>query len=85
MKLSVDSLERERDFYFGKLRDVEVLVQERLADLVRSDDGAETVDDKDMAEVDTLKQVQTVLYTTEEGFELPDVEDEEPLDQTEMF
>ena len=86
MKISVDSLERERDFYFGKLRDVEVLVQERLAELVRADnDGVEAVDDKDAAEVETLKQVQTVLYTTEEGFELPDVEDEEPLDQTEMF
>lgn len=86
MKISVGSLERERDFYFGKLRDVEVLVQERMGELARADDtGAEVVEDKDAAEVETLKQIQTVLYTTEEGFELPDVQDEEPLDQTEMF
>lgn len=86
MKISVGSLERERDFYFGKLRDVEVLVQERMGELARTDDtGAEVVEDKDAAEVETLKQIQTVLYTTEEGFELPDVQDEEPLDQTEMF
>merc|ERR1719278_2102305 len=28
MKLTVEGLEKERDFYFGKLRDVEVMCQE---------------------------------------------------------
>jgi RP/EB family microtubule-associated protein len=31
MKLTVEGLEKERDFYFGKLRDVEVMCQENEA------------------------------------------------------
>jgi len=58
MKLTVEGLEKERDFYFGKLRDVEVMCQENEAaggDLVRkvldvlyqTEDGFAVPDDED--------------------------------------
>ncbi|KAG0141148.1 hypothetical protein CROQUDRAFT_664230 [Cronartium quercuum f. sp. fusiforme G11] len=64
-KLSLEGLEKERDFYFNKLRDIEILIGAR-AELK---DG--TVSE---VELDNLKQMQAILYSTEEGFEVPDAE-----------
>lgn len=64
-KLSLEGLEKERDFYFNKLRDIEILIGAR-AELK---DG--TVSE---IEMDNLKQMQAILYSTEEGFEVPDAE-----------
>ena len=58
MKLTVEGLEKERDFYFGKLRDVEVMCQENEAsggELVRkvldilyqTEDGFAVPDEED--------------------------------------
>lgn len=55
LTLSVDSLERERDFYYGKLRDIELLCQggtpEELTPLI--------------------EKIKEILYATEEGFAPP--------------
>ncbi|KAF9199421.1 hypothetical protein BGZ49_010466 [Haplosporangium sp. Z 27] len=62
---TVAALEKERDFYFGKLRDIEVLIQQ---DLERSPEFAESA---------LLKEIQAVLYSTEDGFEIPQEEQAE--------
>ncbi len=57
MKLTVDSLERERDFYYGKLREIEVLCQSN-----------DQVDDKNLV----TDKILEILYATEDGFAVPD-------------
>ncbi|KAI4259538.1 MAG: hypothetical protein LQ352_000725 [Teloschistes flavicans] len=61
MKETVAGLERERDFYFSKLRDIELLLQQAI------DEDPEL----DKEENSLIKQVQAILYSTEEGFEIP--------------
>lgn len=52
---TVQGLERERDFYFSKLRDIELLIQQAVE--------ADPTLDED--EGSLLKQIQTILYSTE--------------------
>ncbi|EJU02968.1 hypothetical protein DACRYDRAFT_21343 [Dacryopinax primogenitus] len=61
LQTNMEGLEKERDFYFGKLRDIEILVQQQADAL-----AAEGKDD------DVLKEIQKILYSTEEGFEVPE-------------
>lgn len=60
LKETVAGLERERDFYFSKLRDIELLIQQSME-----------ADPELEKEEGLLKQIQTILYSTEEGFEIP--------------
>ncbi|KAF1350913.1 calponin homology domain-containing protein [Delphinella strobiligena] len=74
LKETVQGLERERDFYFSKLRDIELLVQGALdtdPELENQDGGL-------------LKSIQAILYSTEEGFEIP-AEAEGDLVEEETF
>jgi hypothetical protein len=57
LKETVSGLERERDFYFSKLRDIELLIQQAM--------DADPELEKD--EGGLLKQIQTILYSTEVG------------------
>lgn len=56
LKLTLDGLERERDFYYGKLRDIEVLCQEQ-----------EQTGEK----VPCIDKILEILYATEDGFAVP--------------
>merc|ERR1719507_2747087 len=56
--LTIEGLEKERDFYFGKLRDIEVLAQEHEA--VENDGPGFS------------QKVLGVLYATEDGFAVPE-------------
>ncbi|KAG6889894.1 hypothetical protein C0995_013870 [Termitomyces sp. Mi166 len=68
----LEGLEKERDFYFEKLREIEILVQQQL-----EAHEAEGKDDQ------TLRKIQAILYSTEEGFEVPDAAG--PIDEEETF
>ena len=67
LKESVAGLERERDFYFSKLRDIELLVQQAIEltpEMQEDPDGL-------------VAKIQSIMYSTEEGFEIPETAQEE--------
>ncbi|KAJ7901093.1 calponin homology domain-containing protein [Mycena olivaceomarginata] len=70
----LEGLEKERDFYFEKLRDIEILVQAQM-------EALEAAGNDD----NTLREIQKILYSTEEGFEVPEGEGELPVDEEETF
>ncbi|TCD65861.1 hypothetical protein EIP91_002123 [Steccherinum ochraceum] len=72
MSTHLEGLEKERDFYFAKLRDIEIIVQQQMEAL-----EADGKDDP------LLRDVQKILYSTEEGFEVPDPG--APADEEETF
>ncbi|XP_043283788.1 microtubule-associated protein RP/EB family member 1 isoform X2 [Venturia canescens] len=56
LKIGIDGLEKERDFYFGKLRDIEVMCQD--------------CDNGDQPPI--VQKILEVLYATEDGFAPPE-------------
>jgi len=70
----MEGLEKERDFYFAKLRDIEILVQNQVEVL-----EGEGKDDS------TLREIQKILYSTEDGFEVPAEGGAPPADEEETF
>lgn len=62
LEASIDEIEKERDFYFNKLREIEIATQQ--------------VADPIALQSSLFKSVTEILYKTEEGFEIPDGEPE---------
>ncbi|XP_050681467.1 microtubule-associated protein RP/EB family member 1 isoform X1 [Leptidea sinapis] len=56
LKATIDGLEKERDFYFGKLRDIEVICQEV----------------EENPNVPIVPKILDILYATEDGFAPPE-------------
>ncbi|KAJ5267045.1 Microtubule associated protein EB1 [Penicillium angulare] len=74
-KEAIAGLEKERDFYFAKLRDIELLLQSAIE-----------ADPELEKEEDTLvKHIQGILYSTEDGFEIPAEGEEGAADDLETF
>merc|ERR1711865_901886 len=68
LQLNVDALEKERDFYFGKLRDIELLCQER-----EDDDVGEPL-------AGLVGAIKEIMYATDDADGEPaEEEDEEDL------
>ncbi|EAT44438.1 AAEL004176-PA [Aedes aegypti] len=57
MRLHLEGLEKERDFYFSKLRDIEILCQE---------------DEQNETPNSLIQRILNILYATEDGFAPPD-------------
>lgn len=74
-KTNGEGLEAERDFYFKKLREIEILSQS-VQELVKSGNNDITLNG-------VLTQIEEILYSTEEGFQAPETEEpaQKPNDQ----
>ncbi|KXS20194.1 hypothetical protein M427DRAFT_52445 [Gonapodya prolifera JEL478] len=59
LRVQVDGLEKERDFYFGKLRDIEIACSAQIEAGIDSEHDS------------FIKKLQGILYATEDGFEIP--------------
>lgn len=57
LKQTVEGLERERDFYFSKLRDIELLIQQAV----------EEDPEIEKEEEGLVKMIENILYSTEVG------------------
>lgn len=69
LNMTITGLEKERDFYFGKLRDIELLCQEL------GDEGTPPV----------IEAILNILYATEEGFAPPEEDGLDGIEDDEEY
>ncbi|KAJ5577597.1 Microtubule integrity protein mal3 [Penicillium hispanicum] len=74
-KEAIAGLEKERDFYFAKLRDIELLLQSAIEENPELEQDENTL----------VKHIQGILYSTEDGFEIPAEAEEGAADELETF
>lgn len=74
-KILTDCLETERNFYFNKLREIEILTQNIQDQYEKDDEIARQV--KQMTVLEVMAQIQEILYLTQKGFEVQDIVDTE--------
>ncbi|KAJ1550227.1 hypothetical protein HK096_008065 [Nowakowskiella sp. JEL0078] len=76
LKVMVEQAEKEREFYFTKLREIEIFVQQQL-----DPQGTGVAEGLDPNVEFVMKEIQAIMYRTEDGFEVPEgeVEAEEEI------
>eukprot|EP00730_Choanoeca_flexa_P020209 TRINITY_DN9884_c0_g1_i2.p1 TRINITY_DN9884_c0_g1~~TRINITY_DN9884_c0_g1_i2.p1 ORF type:complete len:290 (+),score=75.93 TRINITY_DN9884_c0_g1_i2:58-927(+) len=66
LRLTVEGLEKERDFYFGKLREIELICQGETENNGEDQEGAAATPSA------MVQKVFDVLYALEDGFDYPE-------------
>ncbi|KAJ3124598.1 hypothetical protein HK098_000994 [Nowakowskiella sp. JEL0407] len=68
LKVTIEQVEKEREFYFSKLREIEMFVQQQL------DPHGTGVSELEPPVEQVLQEIQSIMYRTEDGFEVPENE-----------